>query len=197
MLERFAPAFVVVDDAGEIVHYSGRTGKYLEAPTGAPTRQLIPQARKDLRLELSSALAEARDTAAPVHRPNLHVQMEDRRQYFDLAVESLVAPDQSRVFVVVFEDAGSPLSQAQESSLRQPATTADEVQGEIAHTLRGRCKLEFVSDGLRAQLAFPAAGNLAERDRVRPGDRSDERKDRTKARRSCSSPCTPRRCVEP
>jgi len=136
VLERFAPAFVVIDEAGEVLHYSGRTGKYLEAPTGAPTRQLIPQARKDLRLELSSALAEARRTTAPVHRPNLHVQWDDRRQRFDLIIESIVAPDQSRVFVVVFDEVGSPLSEEQASGLQQSAANADDVTDHLEHELQ-------------------------------------------------------------
>ncbi len=136
VLERFAPAFVVIDEAGEVLHYSGRTGKYLEAPTGAPTRHLIPQTRKDLRLELSSALAEARSTTAPVHRPNLHVQLDGRRQHFDLTVEPIVAPDQSRLFVVVFNDAGLPLEAEEESGLQQSAASADELTEHLERELQ-------------------------------------------------------------
>ena len=54
VLERFAPAHVVVDHEGEVVHYSPRTGKYLEAPVGLPSRQLLTMARKGLRLDLRS-----------------------------------------------------------------------------------------------------------------------------------------------
>ena len=36
LLERFVPAHVVVNREGEVVHYSTRTGKYLEAAAGAP-----------------------------------------------------------------------------------------------------------------------------------------------------------------
>ena len=40
VLERFSPPHVVVTRDGDVVHYSARTGKYLEAAAGVPTRQL-------------------------------------------------------------------------------------------------------------------------------------------------------------
>ncbi len=49
----------MVDHEGEVVHYSPRTGKYLEAAVGLPSRQLLTMARKGLRLDLRSALREA------------------------------------------------------------------------------------------------------------------------------------------
>ena len=67
-LERFAPPHVVVNEEGDIVHYSTRTGKYLEAAYGAPTRQLLTTARKELRLDLRSCLREAIETRRPVTR---------------------------------------------------------------------------------------------------------------------------------
>ncbi len=109
VLERYAPAFVVTDDAGDVLHYSGRTGKYLESPTGAPTRQLILLARKDFRAELSSALFDVRQTRGPVTYPGLHVRLDGRAQPFDLTVEPLSAETEARLFLVLFEDIGEPV----------------------------------------------------------------------------------------
>ena len=36
VLEHFSPPHVVVNHDGDVVYYSTRTGKYLEAPAGAP-----------------------------------------------------------------------------------------------------------------------------------------------------------------
>ena len=41
VLERFSPPHVVVNREGDVVYYSMRTGKYLEAAPGLPTRQLL------------------------------------------------------------------------------------------------------------------------------------------------------------
>ena len=46
VLEHFAPAYVLIDQEGDIVHSSSKTGKYLEMPPGTPTRQLMSMARK-------------------------------------------------------------------------------------------------------------------------------------------------------
>jgi two-component system CheB/CheR fusion protein len=62
VLERFAPAHVVVDREGDVIYYSPRTGKYLEAPPGQPSRQLLLMARRGLRLDLRAALQQAAET---------------------------------------------------------------------------------------------------------------------------------------
>src|SRR5262245_47280659 len=52
VLERYAPAHVVVTREGDVINYSAGTGKYLEAPPGRPSRALMAMARKGLRLPL-------------------------------------------------------------------------------------------------------------------------------------------------
>ncbi len=71
VLDRFAPAHVVVNREGDIVYYSPRTGKYLEAPSGQPSRQLLAMARKGLRLDLRAALHEAVETRRPATRERI------------------------------------------------------------------------------------------------------------------------------
>ena len=71
MLETFAPAHVVVNGDGDVVYYSARTGRYLEPPQGAPSRQILTMARKGLRLDLRSALREAVDDRQHVVRDNI------------------------------------------------------------------------------------------------------------------------------
>jgi two-component system CheB/CheR fusion protein len=39
VLDRFSPAHVVASRDGDVIYYSSKTGKYFEAPAGAPTRQ--------------------------------------------------------------------------------------------------------------------------------------------------------------
>jgi two-component system CheB/CheR fusion protein len=45
LLDRYAPAYVVINDAGEVLQSSGRTGKYLELPAGAPETNIFSLAR--------------------------------------------------------------------------------------------------------------------------------------------------------
>src|SRR5262249_60424815 len=76
VLETFAPAHVVVNRDGDIVHYSPRTGKYLEAAAGMPSRQLLASARRGVRLELRNALQEAMETRRTVGREDISIELE-------------------------------------------------------------------------------------------------------------------------
>ncbi|HWE47220.1 MAG TPA: CheR family methyltransferase [Caulobacteraceae bacterium] len=112
VLERFAPAHVVVNRDGDIVFYSARTGKYLEAAPGAPSRQLSTLARKGLRLDLRTSLREAIETDARVERSGIVVEGEDDRvQRVDLVVEPMRdSPPEERLFLILFTDVGPMLS---------------------------------------------------------------------------------------
>ena len=60
VMERFAPAHVVVNRDGDILHYSPRTGKYLEPAAGLPNRQLLAMARKGLAPRAAIGAARGR-----------------------------------------------------------------------------------------------------------------------------------------
>ena len=60
ILEQFAPTALLVDARGTILYVQGRTGKYLETPSGPPTHNILDMARQGLRIELSSALRAAK-----------------------------------------------------------------------------------------------------------------------------------------
>ena len=112
VLDRFAPAFVVVNGDGDITYFSARTGRYLESAAGMPTRQLMTMARRGLRLELRSMLREAVETGLPVTRGSVAVEDEpDRVQLVTLTIEPLRQGQGSeRLFLVVFLDEGPALS---------------------------------------------------------------------------------------
>lgn len=108
VLERFSPAHVVVNGEGDVVYYSARTGRYLEPPQGAPSRQILSLAKKGLRLDLRAALREAYSTRATVVRDNILVdETEDRIQPITLTIE--VLPDRGTdepLFLVLFHPTG-------------------------------------------------------------------------------------------
>lgn len=89
VIEQFAPAHVVVTRDGDIVHFSTRTGKYLESAPGAPTRNLVAMARRGLRLDLRTALGEAFESRRTIRRNGIRVELDDRIQVVDLIVEPL------------------------------------------------------------------------------------------------------------
>ena len=62
LLERYSPAYVVVNAEGELLHGSARTGKYLELAAGAPRTDIYSMARPGLRPDLRAAVHKAAST---------------------------------------------------------------------------------------------------------------------------------------
>jgi two-component system CheB/CheR fusion protein len=125
VLERFAPAHVLVTHGGDVLHFSPRTQKYLELAAGAPTRHLMTLARKGLRLDLRSALQEAVDGARSVVRHAVPVTADDGRlQLVDITVEPLAERSgDDALFLVVFADHGPSIS-PEEAKGRIPESDA-------------------------------------------------------------------------
>jgi two-component system CheB/CheR fusion protein len=123
VLERFAPAHVLVTREGDILHLSARTNRYLELAPGAPTRQLMTLARKGLRLDLRSAFREAVESDTSVSRQAAPVAGDDGRiQMVDITIEPLVERHgEDPLYVVLFADRGPSLS-VEEAAGRIPAT---------------------------------------------------------------------------
>jgi two-component system CheB/CheR fusion protein len=102
--DRFSPAFAVVTADGDAVHFSSRTGKYLEIAAGPPNHNLVAQARGGLRLELRTALRKAVELQVPVERENVVVHFEGGAQTIVLTVEPLPEQGGERLYLVVFTD---------------------------------------------------------------------------------------------
>ena len=108
VLDRFAPAHVVVNSDGDVVYYSARTGRFLEPSPGAPSRQLQTMARRGLRLELRAALREATSTQRAVTRPDVPLDEEDGRvQLVTITVEPMAERGNGEpLYLVVFNVTG-------------------------------------------------------------------------------------------
>lgn len=59
LLERYAPASVLIDQKGLVLYFHGTTRDYLEQPSGEPTRDLLVMARDGLAVKLRGAIREA------------------------------------------------------------------------------------------------------------------------------------------
>jgi two-component system CheB/CheR fusion protein len=136
ILERFAPAHVLVNRDGDVIHYSAGTGKYLEPAPGLPTRQLLAQARRGLRSALHAALREAVEKRHGVRRDNVVVETEDGRRAVDLAVEPFDRGEADGLFLVVFSDRPAPpqgAAVARQAGLDRDATV-EQLETELRDT---------------------------------------------------------------
>nr|WP_041756350.1 CheR family methyltransferase [Bradyrhizobium sp. ORS 278] len=111
--ERYAPAYVITDSNFQILHFSGRTGRFIEPTAGVATLDLLGLVHRDLRLELRTALGHARDFNQIVHADQVMLGVNGHTIGVDITVEPVEDSDNGhRNFVVLFKD----------GPLRPPAT---------------------------------------------------------------------------
>ena len=133
VLDRYAPAHVVTTSEGDVVYFSGRTGKYLETPAGSPTRHLLAMARRELRLDLRTVFREAVESGRSTLRDAIAVPMEEGRVQLVTIVVEPVAERTGRdpLFLVIFIDQG-PILTADEAQDRTGNSESREAQSRQA-----------------------------------------------------------------
>ena len=88
-LEKYAPAYVVIDRNHNIVRFAGDTGRYLGPASGAASLNLFGMLHKSLRAAARAAVEEAFSNSRTVVRTGLSVLLEGKREGLRLIVEPL------------------------------------------------------------------------------------------------------------
>lgn len=105
ILQRFAPACVLVNAKGDIVYITGRTGKYLEPVAGKANWNIHAMAREGLKNELPAVFRKALQNFEPVKLHNIKVGTNGGTQYIDVTVQRLESPEIVRdMIMIVFTD---------------------------------------------------------------------------------------------
>jgi two-component system CheB/CheR fusion protein len=124
LLARYAPPAVVINDQLEILQTRGRTGPFLELPTGKASLNLLKMARPGLIFELQKAVDEARKSGLETIRENIHVEDEGGTKLTNVRVIPFRTPVQEHNnFLTVFEPA--PAQSAMPAS-SQPLAPAEQ-----------------------------------------------------------------------
>jgi two-component system CheB/CheR fusion protein len=105
VLDRYAPAAVLINDKFEILHFVGRTEKYLVPPTGKPSFSILKMVRAGLKFELTAALHQAAREKKVSTRRGIRVQLNGDFCIVDLSISPLTDKELPPGFMlVVFED---------------------------------------------------------------------------------------------
>jgi len=108
IVERYAPAYVIIDADYEVLHFSGRTGRFLEPSAGVANLNLLTLVHRDLRLDLRAALHKAQEQDRTVKVEHLRFGGGDDTRGVTLVVEP-VRLEALSSFVVMFQDEGPVL----------------------------------------------------------------------------------------
>jgi two-component system, chemotaxis family, CheB/CheR fusion protein len=132
VLDQYAPAAVLINDRYEILHFMGRTEKYLVPPTGKPSFNVLNMARADLKFELTHALNQAKNEKKHTTRKDVRVQYNGGFCIVDLSISPL---DDAKLppglLLVIFEEKTSD-HKAQDAA---PKTTRKDSTGMKARQL--------------------------------------------------------------
>ena len=100
ILDEYAPAGVLINDRYEILHFVGKTDRFLAPPTGKPSFNILNMARDDLKPPLTTALYKSVREKTDVFLKSVRVRYNDAFRMVDLSVKQM-APG---LLLVIFED---------------------------------------------------------------------------------------------
>jgi two-component system CheB/CheR fusion protein len=103
VMERYAPAHVVVGHEYEIVRASSRTGKYLELAEGRPSTKVTELAKRGFRSAIRSVLDDAQRNQKRTVKRDLRIDGEEDTHVVDLIAD----PINESETLLVFQDVAS------------------------------------------------------------------------------------------
>jgi two-component system CheB/CheR fusion protein len=134
-MEAHGPAFVVLDEDHDVIHFSGRTGKYLQPSAGAASLNLFAILETSLRPEVRAVLHKAAHTGKRVVQKNVALPGGVAGQTINIIAEPLPENDGERRYtLLIFQDAvaARPLSPSKENT--EKAETITYLENELQAT---------------------------------------------------------------
>jgi len=126
LLQNFSPPAVLVNDRGDILYISGRTGKYLEPAAGKANWNIFAMAREGLRFDLDISFKKALRQKKAITARGLKISVGGGTQSVDITVQEIKEPEALQGMVmIIFTDVATPLEKtAKVSSRKGPAGNA-------------------------------------------------------------------------
>ena len=107
VLERYAPASVLVDEDARVLHYSARAGRFVRLPGGEPTHELLHLLREPLRSAVHAGIEAVDRHATPWTSDTVLVHAESGVVSVAVHVEPTgPSPALANAKVVVFQELG-------------------------------------------------------------------------------------------
>ncbi|WP_052257208.1 chemotaxis protein CheB [Flavobacterium sp. AED] len=144
LLQRFSPASILVNDKGDIIYITGRTGKYLEPVAGKANWNIHAMAREGLRNELPAAFRKALQSFDPVKIENVKIVENGSKYFVNLTLQQIESPDALKgMIMLVFSDVPEIL-ESDVNALKEKKQSVSGKQKELEAELI-RCKEDLNS----------------------------------------------------
>ncbi|TDD97963.1 chemotaxis protein CheB [Flavobacterium cellulosilyticum] len=104
LLQQFTPASVLVNDKGDIIYITGRTGKYLEPVAGKANWNIYAMLREGLRIVFPAAFQKALQTYDAVKLENVKIE-NGKISFVNVTIQRIEKPETIRdMILIVFND---------------------------------------------------------------------------------------------
>jgi two-component system, chemotaxis family, CheB/CheR fusion protein len=144
-LEKYSPAYLVINRQHEVLRFSGRTGHYIEHSPGAASLNLFNILRKDLLPTVRVAVQKAFASRQSVVHEDLVIVINDHSKIVNLIIEPISEQAEGELYAVAFQDRGLV---HRESATTEKAETADA----RAKRSRRNCVLRVLSSRARSTI---------------------------------------------
>ncbi|MEX0985922.1 MAG: chemotaxis protein CheB [Bacteroidales bacterium] len=101
LLQQYSPAGVLVNENGDIIYTSGRTGKYLEPSVGKANMNIFAMLREGLSNEFQAAFRKAITKKEPVELHNLKVDSNGSSLTLHVTIQWIDKPKQLNGYLMV------------------------------------------------------------------------------------------------
>jgi two-component system CheB/CheR fusion protein len=132
ILERYAPPSVLINNKGDIIYISGRTGKYLEPAAGKANLNIFAMAREGLQHGLTRAFQKVVNQRGIITVQGLKVGTNGGEQIVDLTIQSIEEPEALKgMFTVVFKDVAASSVTKSRNRISSQGADISELEQEI------------------------------------------------------------------
>jgi two-component system, chemotaxis family, CheB/CheR fusion protein len=139
LLNHFTPPSVLINQDGDILYISGKTGKYLEPAAGKANWNVFAMAREGLRNELLTAIRKARQSFEQVKLQKIKLGTNDSTQLVNVTVQHIAKPDEIKgTFIIVFSDVTVPYKRVDKDSkngIKTKSSREKEMEIELKQTI--------------------------------------------------------------
>jgi two-component system CheB/CheR fusion protein len=133
LLQRFAPASVLVNDKGDIIYMTGRIGKYLEPVAGKANWNIYVMAREGLRNELPGALRRAMQNFDEITLRNITIGTNGGTLVVDVTVQRIESQNSLKnMIILIFTDITAKVAhEIQKTGKRSPTGKMKEMEMQL------------------------------------------------------------------
>lgn len=116
LLENYTPACVVLDENGKIIYIYGRTGKFLEFPSGEARFQFIEMIRPELKSKVMSAIQKVSSQQKEEILKGLSLKEGTDFKYINITIRPIfeAKPFNKTLLLIVFEEEVLSVEQTEE-----------------------------------------------------------------------------------